>query len=277
VALAALVLVPIGAEADALNGAGRAVAGDRELAYPVVMGALLGPGILGLMVVSLLAAFMSTVDTHINWGASYIVNDVFVRLRPRATDGQQILVGRLSVIAFVMLAVLVSFRMETIEQAWKWMATLGAALGVPTALRWLWWRVTATAELAAIITGLGVAFLLVAFSGYSYEQRLIATSSASVLGMLGGIWIGPGTDRSVVVRFVQKVSPIGFWPGTATPQSAKGLLLDGARWAAVVGGVILMLMSIQQVLLYGRIWIGIVAGVLGISGAYWGCSERSRR
>jgi hypothetical protein len=92
---------------------------------------------------------------------------------------------------------------------------------VPTALRWLWWRVTAAAELAAIITGLGVAFLLVAFSGYSYEQRLIATSSASVLGMLGGIWIGPGTDRSVVVRFVQKVSPIGFWPGTATPQGAK--------------------------------------------------------
>jgi hypothetical protein len=94
--------------------------------------------------------------------------------------------------------------------------------------------------------------------------------------MLGGIWLGPRTDRSVVVRFVQKVSPIGFWPGTATLQGAKGLLLDGARWAAVVTGVILMLMSIQQVLLYGRIWIGIPVGVLGISGSYCGCSKRSR-
>ena len=91
VGLAALVLVPLGGGASSLPpDLAATVAADREAAYPALMLALLPPGVLGLLVVSLLAAFMSTIDTHFNWGASYAVSDVVLRLRPDLTPAAQV-------------------------------------------------------------------------------------------------------------------------------------------------------------------------------------------
>ena len=129
VGVAALVLIPLGQETESLNGAGALAATDREMAWPVLMAYLLGPGWLGIVLTSLLAAFMSTVDTHINWGASYLVNDVWLVLRPASSDREQMRVARCAVILFVLLAVVVSARIDTIAQAWKWMATLGSGAG----------------------------------------------------------------------------------------------------------------------------------------------------
>ncbi|MFN3790492.1 sodium:solute symporter family protein [Massilia sp.] len=266
VGLAALVLIPIGGEGTALGGAGAVVAGDREQAYPVLMGVLLHPGLLGLMVASLLAAFMSTIDTHMNWGASYIVNDVYLRLSPNAPVRRQIGVARLAVLGFAVGAVAVSFQIETIEQAWKWVAALGAALGAPTALRWIWWRVNAAGELGAMVAGLA-AVLALAWLSLPYETELLIIAGASLLGLAAGMIWGPPTDPATLRAFAAEVAPIGFWPGASRRSGARLLAITAMRWAGVVGGTVALLVGGHRMLLLGELAIGLAwlaGGVLAL-------------
>ena len=276
VGLVALVLIPLGNEAASLNGAGALVAADREMAWPVLMAYLLGPGWLGIVLTSLLAAFMSTVDTHINWGASYLVNDVWLVLRPTASDREQMRVARSAVILFVLLAIVVSARIDTIAQAWKWMATLGAALGLPTLLRWLWWRVNASGEIGAMIAGLSVGTVLALLTDVPYEIRLIWVATASLTGLLAGMVLGPPTEPGKLKQFVDTVQPFGAWP-YAHPRGGRAALRLAGSWAAVVGGVLLLLYVGHQGLFEGwqpSVWI---AGVIALGLLYAGTAPRPRR
>jgi Na+/proline symporter len=263
VGLAALVLIPLGHEADSLGGAAASVATDREIAWPVLMAYLLRPGWLGVVLASLLAAFMSTVDTHINWGASYIVNDVWLVLRPTASNRAQLCIARLAVLGFVAIAILVSFQIDTIEQAWKWIATLGASLGLPTLLRWLWWRVNAAGEIGAMLGGMCVGTLLTLFTDLPYEVRLLWIAAASAVGLLAGIVWGPLTDPECLQRFIDKVAPIGWWPYSPHHSMASWRILAMAagRWAALVAGTLLLLVAGHQLLFFGR-WL--LSGVTGL-------------
>lgn len=278
VGLAALVLIPIGSEGTALGGVGASVAGNREQAYPVLMGVLLQPGVLGLMVASLLAAFMSTVDTHMNWGASYIVNDIYLRLSPKASVRRQIRVARLAVLGFAVGAVAVSFQIETIEQAWKWVAALGAALGAPTALRWVWWRVNAAGELAAMAAGL-VTVLALNWVPWPYETELLVIAGASMLGLAAGMLWGPPTAPATIRDFVTDIAPIGFWPGTCVRSGARALAITAMRWTGVVGGTIALLVGVHRMLLLGQYAIGLAwlaGGTLALAlGARAPLSSRS--
>ncbi|MEZ4585953.1 MAG: sodium:solute symporter family protein [Gemmatimonadales bacterium] len=249
VALAALVIAPIGAEgANLPPDLAQVVAADREMAYPALMFHLLPAGVLGLLVVSLLAAFMSTIDTHFNWGSSYLVTDLYLRFRPDASSRQQIRVARAGVVGFALLAILVGMQIDTIEQAWRWVAFLGASLGVPTALRWIWWRVTAASELAGALAGLATATALILWSDAPYEVRLVWISAMSTVGLLAGIALGPTVDRSAVERFRAKVRPIGFWPGVPIERAAAQLARATGRVAALALGVVAALWLGNQLL-----------------------------
>lgn len=227
VGFAALVILPVGGEVAVLGDRlGGLVANDREMAYPALMIHLLPPGVFGLLVVSLMAAFMSTIDTHFNWGASYVVSDLALRWRPDLSNRQQVAIARGAVVLFAVAAVLVSFQIERIEQAWRWVAALGAALGVPTMLRWLWWRVTAEAELAGAIGGLGTAAALLAGEVGSYEAQLVGIAAVSTAAMMLAILVGPRSSAAAVQRFVSKVNPMGVWPAGVTGDGAR--LTSGA-------------------------------------------------
>ncbi len=269
VALAAVVMIPIGAEETALNGAAAPVADDREMAYPVLMGYLLNPGILGLLVTSLLAAFMSTIDTHINWGASYVVNDLFLSLYPGASDKTQILVARSSVVGFALLAIIVSSQFQSIATAWRLVAALGAALGLPTALRWLWWRVNAAAEIGAMIAGLGTAGVLAAFTEVPYELRLVYIALGSVAGTAGGMLIGSSTDKEQIWEFVEEAQPKGIWPHRTWQEGVQQIGYDAMRLVAVVGGVITWLYAAHQSLFYDRWFVGLGLAAVGTLGLWW--------
>ena len=276
VGLAALVLIPLGQETASLNGAGALAAKDREMAWPVLMAYLLGPGWLGIVLTSLLAAFMSTVDTHINWGASYLVNDVWLVLRPSASDREQMRVARSAVILFVLLAIVVSARIDTIAQAWKWMATLGAALGLPTLLRWLWWRVNASGEIGAMLAGLSVGTALALLTDVPYEIRLIWVATASFTGLVAGMLLGPPTAAEKLKQFVETVQPFGAWPYARRGGGKAALQLVGS-WAAVVGGVLLLLYVGHQGLFAGWQPSVVIAGVVAVGLLYAGTAPRSSR
>lgn len=241
VGLAALVLIPLGQEASVMNGLASSVSGDRESAYPILMQALLPSGMLGLMVASLLAAFMSTVDTHLNWGASYVVSDLLPKLRPDASERTRVRVARAAVVAYTVLALVVCFQIETIEVAWRWIAALGAALGPVTAIRWLWWRVTAWSELASAGVGLLVSVGLAVFSDLSYEMHLILTAASASLVLFVSVFIGPAADAQRAVSFAAQSEALGFWPDRSRAQGLCELGLRTLAVGATIGAVVLAL------------------------------------
>ncbi len=146
----------------------------EEAAYPLVMLKVLGPGLLGLLLVSFFAAFMSTIDTHLNWGASYLVNDIYRRfLKPDATEKQLVVVAKLCVLAMMVCAVVVAFFLTSIGKAWLFVWAMGAGIGPVLILRWFWWRINAWSEIAALAASvvLAVGFEVTAAvqTGSAYE------------------------------------------------------------------------------------------------------------
>lgn len=248
VGLCALVLIPLGQEHTALGGAAAAVAADRESAYPVLMRYLLPSGMLGLMVASLLAAFMSTVDTHLNWGASYVVSDLLPRLRPNASRRLRIRVARVAVAAYALMAIVVCFRIHSIEVAWQWVAALGAALGPVTALRWLWWRVTAASELISAAAGLFTGLLLAVFSELAYEPRLMLTAGVALGALLLAVGLGPRADPTRAQAFATETAALGFWPDRSRRQALRELLGRGLAFALVVGSAVASLWASHALL-----------------------------
>jgi len=124
---------------------------DPETYYPLMMVEMLPVGLFGLMLASFLAAFMSTIDTQLNWGASLVINDVYRRfLRPRASDRHHVAASRAAVVLLALAGAVVSFAIQDIEWAWKLAISVTAGLGSVYIARWYWWRVTAWSEIVAM-------------------------------------------------------------------------------------------------------------------------------
>lgn len=233
VGVGALVLIPLGNEASAFGGAAAAIAGDRELAYPFLIKQLLSPWVIGLLMASFLAAFMSTMDTHLNWGSSYVVNDWIPRMGVRLSPKAQGFAGRIAVIGFAAVAILVSFQINTVEQGWRWIAAITASLAVPSLLRWFWWRVSAFSEITAIAAGLIVA-AIVHITGVAYEYGLLYIMATSVIGMLIGIYFGPQTDPEVIRSFHEKAKTKGVWPDSRQFPMQELLVVAGIVMAVIL-------------------------------------------
>ncbi|MDJ0574928.1 MAG: Na+:solute symporter [Xenococcaceae cyanobacterium MO_234.B1] len=127
---------------------------DRELGYPKLMLDFLPPVLLGLVVTSLIAAFMSTVSTSINWGASYLTNDLYLRfINPNATQRELVNVGRVASIIVTVLGALAAFSASDIRTVFRLVIAIGTGPGLVLVLRWFWWRINAAAELTAMLSG----------------------------------------------------------------------------------------------------------------------------
>lgn len=133
---------------------------DPETAYPKMMVRFLPDGLRGLMVASFIAAFMSTITTHLNWGASYLMNDVYRRfLKKDASDRHYVLVSQLFVITMAILAGFAAWQMHSIYSAWLYLTEIMAGSIFVVLLRWYWWRITAWSEIAAMISSLVISNL----------------------------------------------------------------------------------------------------------------------
>jgi hypothetical protein len=216
---------------------------------------------------------MSTVDTHINWGASYIVNDWLLKINPGASDKVQIRVARMAVVLFLFISLIISVYIGSIEEGWRTIATIGAAFGIPTLLRWFWWRVNADAEFMAIATGISAAAVLALFTNISYEFLLILTSFFSLFGVLAGVYWGRPNEPATLSAFIQKVNPIGFWPDRSFEQSVKELSIHMLKWLFICSGLIMLLFAFHQLIFLGGVifflLLLISGGVLLYSALSW--------
>ena len=199
VALAAVVLLP--------------AQSDWELSYPTLAVTYLPPVVLGLVVVSLVAAFMSTVSTAVNWGASYLTHDLYQRfVRPKASQAELLLIGQLTSVLLLVLGVITALLSDSIGTVFRLVIAIGTGPGVVLVLRWFWWRINAAAELAAMVCGFVVGLctsvvpLLVI---PDYGVRLMVTTGLTAVVWIVVMLLTPAESAEVMERFVRQVQPPG--------------------------------------------------------------------
>lgn len=214
---------------------------DREASYVRGMAELLPPGVKGLILTGMLAAIASTVDTHLNWGASYWTHDIYGRFVCRAWRGVEpddralVRVARLSSVAILAVALLIMTRLTSINQAWQTSLLMGAGMGVVLVLRWIWWRVTAWAEITAAGVSLVAAPALMALLGDDRQaERLLLVAALASAGALAAILLGPREEPERLAAFYRKARPPGFWgPIAAAAGDTPG---EGPRRLARAAG-----------------------------------------
>ncbi len=202
----------------------------NDFAYPAMLSRYLPVGFLGLVVASLIAAFMSTTASQLNWGSSYLVNDFYARfINKTASEKQKVMAGRLSTIILMFFAVLFALVLKNALQAFNILLQIGAGTGLIYILRWFWWRINVWTE----ITGM-VSSFLIAIGFMLYENQFaLADGSISLFGTLfsatswGSIkivsgvlltsvlWISvtfltPPVDDKTLLNFYKKIKPGGF-------------------------------------------------------------------
>jgi Na+/proline symporter len=185
---------------------------DPEMGYPKMMVEYLPTGLRGIMVASFLAAFMSTIDTHLNWGASYLVNDFYRRFLARNRDEKHyVLVSRLCLLVMVSLAAVFSYLMGSISEAWKFLWSVGSGVGLVLILRWFWWRINAWSEIAAMSASMFATIMLTLYSPFDYGLRLVLVVLTSLVVWVIVTFLTSPVDDKILVEFYQRVRPAGAW------------------------------------------------------------------
>lgn len=213
VALCSLVIFP---ELDDIRKAFPHISQDlvgHDIAYPAML-KFLPSGLLGIMVASLFAAYISTMDTHLNWGASYLVHDFYRRfIKKEAGERHYVLISRLITTGLMVIAALLMFFLDTARESFELLLSIGAGTGLIYLLRWFWWRINAWSEIAAMVSSFVIAFSLFAArkAGTDIPSHLTLTFS---VGMTTIIWIAvtyltKPADDNTLINFYRLVRPFG--------------------------------------------------------------------
>ena len=182
----------------------------HDVAYPAML-TLLPPGLLGLVAASLIAAFMSTMSTQLNLGASYLVNDFYKRfINKSANERQLVAVGRLFSIASIIMGAGLGLSLTNASQAFELLLMIGAGTGLIYILRWFWWRINAYTEIIAMISSLIIAYYFNFLSDrfIAWQEIVIGASLTTITWVIATL-ITPPEDDKTLMRFVRIVNPGG--------------------------------------------------------------------
>jgi SSS family solute:Na+ symporter len=224
---------------------------NPEEGYVRVMVDVLPSPMKGLLVATFAAAYMSTIGTHLNWGASYLVNDFYLRfIRPGASDRARVNASRLATVTLMVLSLVVMAYLKSVEQGWKLLIGLGAGTGLVFILRWYWWRINAWSEISAMaasfITSIGLHLAHVDSGNTSrpdYAIAMLLTTAISTAVWLAVTMLTPPEDDAVLERFYRRVRPGGVgWRRISErlgfgSDSIPGGSLAWVNWVAGVAAV----------------------------------------
>ena len=252
---------------------------DPETGYIRVMIDYLPSSLRGLMVAAFAAAFMSTIATQLNWGASYLVNDFYRRfVRRDAGEPHYVLASRLATALLTVISAAVAFRIESIGGAWKLLIITGAGTGAVLLLRWYWWRINAWSEVSAMITAFVVSVLLQTVGGLDSDLPLdfarivlVTVAVTTVVWLVVTFTTRPETDATLVA-FYRRTRPsrLGWGPVAArvpdVRPSTDGLanLLDWVAGCVLVYGA---LFGVGKLLLHDPLPGILMLGLSAIAGA----------
>jgi Na+/proline symporter len=190
---------------------------NPKMGFPKMMATFLPAGLKGLMIAAFFGAFMSTIDTHLNWGASYIVNDFYKRfIKREASPSHYVLVSRITVIFIMIFAGFTAYWMESIKGGWEFLIAVGAGTGLIYILRWYWWRINAWSEIVAMACSFMVAMILLKTSfgetgDLNWAYRILITVSITTFVWIIATFLTPPVDKEHLIHFYQKIRPSGMW------------------------------------------------------------------
>ena len=277
VALASLIVFP---DLEALRVAFPHIAEDKvghDLAYPAML-SLLPSGLLGLVAASLLAAFMSTMSTQLNLGASYLVHDFYGRfIKPQSSDRERVVAGQIATGVSLLLGAGLGLVLTDAGQAFNLLLLLGAGTGGLFLLRWFWWRISASTEIAAMVISLVVA----AYFTWIHDalaaspvamvpdleswEKLVWGTSITTLGWLASAMLLPAEDEDVLRSFVERTGVSGpGWKRFAVASSHPAMSVGRGLIQAFLGCV-----SVYGALMATGSWLYgdslLAAGLTGLS------------
>jgi Na+/proline symporter len=249
---------------------------DPELGYPRLMRDFLPPVFLGVVVASLLAAFMSTMSTLINWGASYLTRDLYQRFwRPQASQAELVGAGRLASVGVTVLGAVAAFYAQDVTAVFRLVIAIGTGPGVVLILRWFWWRVNAAAEwtamVAGFVIGLGTTVIPV-IQIPDFGWRLIVTTGVTALAWMIVMYCTPPESEATLNEFYRRIRPGG--PGWLRQRQATGLApLQDLGWElqrtlAGVGLLFGTMLGVGSFLLWQPL-VGWVCWTVAVGAAGW--------
>jgi Na+/proline symporter len=252
----------------------------HDIAYPAML-KFLPAGFVGLMVGGLLAANSSTILTHLNWGASYLVHDFYRQFIVRdAAEKHYVFAGRIATLGIFALSAVLTFFLESAKDTFDIILQIGAGTGLLYLVRWFWWRVNAWCEVVAMLSSFAVSLVLLVLSrnghGLGTDKALLLTVAVTTVCWVTTAFLAPQTDEATLISFYKKVRPFG--PGWRGVREAAGLPSDeplGARnniplallgWLAGCSAIWSSLFTVGN-FLYGRLNYALMLLVLFIASA----------
>lgn len=275
---------------------------QNDFAYPAMLREFLPSGLLGLVVASLIAAFMSTTASQLNWGSSYLVNDFYGRFyKPEATEKQRIRFGRVSTVVLMISSVLLALVLQNALQAFQYILMIGAGTGLLYILRWFWWRINAYSEVSAMIAAgaFSLMFILVEnFVMIRLQDDMVdvfglqtSMSYWNVIKLLGTVvltsvtWIlvtlvTSPVDQPTLRSFYSRIRPGGpGWKHVVDQAEREGVHLvkeDQLKWD-VPTGILCMILGTLMIysllftigyVLYGNYTASISLGLIAVSSGF---------
>ncbi len=260
-----------------------------DIAYPVMLSKL-GPGWLGLVVASIIAAYMSTIGTHLNWGSSYIVNDFYQRfVKPDASEKQLVSVGRISTVVLMVFAGILSLTLlDNATQAFNILLLSGAGSGAIYILRWFWWRINAWTEIVAMIVAPVAGIILVVFIDDAavatdtldgFTVKLLITIFCTTVAWIVTTFVTRPESTETLRNFYRLTRPGGpGWKRVVAEAAADGDMIDaendGKPWEMPIQillvfiGCMVIYSSLFSIgsFLYGNMLTGVLLLVVAILG-----------
>ena len=274
IALASIIVFP---DLDSLRVAFPNTIVGNDLAYPAMI-SFLPPGLLGLLVASLIAAFMSTISTHLNWGSSYLVHDFYRRFFVKGkSETHYVSMGRVFTVLLMVFSAFFALFLNNSLQAFGIILQIGAGTGLIFILRWFWYRVNVYSELTAMIVSFMVAimFEFIIPNNFSVEEKLIIGVTITTISWLIVTLITPPSSMETLQNFYKKIQPGGpGWKKVIEESEAKGINITGKKekWD-VPSGILCMLfgsISVYSILfgigylLYSKTTTGIIFMLISV-------------
>jgi SSS family solute:Na+ symporter len=250
---------------------------DPESGYVLVMNQLLPPFWRGLLLAAFFAAYMSTISTQLNWGASYLVNDVYRRFwAPGREERHYASAGRVATLLMMVIAGVATLFIGSVEGAWKFLLALGAGTGLVYLLRWYWWRINAWSEVSAMAVAFVVSLALQGWFGLSGDDPrgfailLMTTTAVTTAAWLAVTYLTAPEPRERLREFYARARPGGpGWTAVAPEATGDATLGRGlVQWVVGCAVVYLGLFGIGDLLL-GRPVRGLVLLVIGAVLTAW--------
>jgi Na+/proline symporter len=268
IALASIVVFP---NLESLQEAFPNTIVGNDLAYPAMI-SFLPAGLLGLLVASLIAAFMSTISTHLNWGSSYLVHDFYRRFFVKdKTEKHYVFMGRVFTVLLMVFSAFFALFLNNSLQAFGIILQIGAGTGLIFILRWFWYRVNVYSELTAMIVSfiVALAFEFIIPNNFSVEEKLIIGVTITTISWLIVTMITPPSKMETLQNFYKKIQPGGpGWKKVIEESKSQGITITGKKekWD-VPSGILCMLfgsISVYSILfgigyiLYSQTTTGII-------------------